>query len=133
MRHVADDTEIRIDQAGQHQGDGDKLADFALVIVNEVVDGLKQGVLDGLLGALRQRVVGLRQRLAAEVIQGDGGVIAAQANGDRLEAARLGDDGDGTPPAGGGLLIDLFDQPALQQLAGDLGDAGGASWLYSAI
>ena len=114
VRHVTHDAAFGIDQARQHQGDGDQLARLTLVLLDEVVDGLKQGVFDAFLCTLWQRIVGDAQHLARQIIQGDGGVVTAEADGDSLKMARLGDDRDGASSAGGGLLIDLFDQPALQ-------------------
>ncbi|MNP37462.1 hypothetical protein D3C76_1309130 [compost metagenome] len=51
--------------------------------------------------------------------------MAAQADGNGVEIAGFTDNGNGTAATGGGLLIDLFDQPALQQLASNFSDAGG--------
>lgn len=77
-------------------------------------------------GAFRQRIVFFAERFTAHVIQGDGGVVAAETHRDGMEMTGFRHDGDRAAAAGGGLLIDFFDQPALQQLASNFGDAGGS-------
>ncbi|MOA08790.1 hypothetical protein D3C78_1285850 [compost metagenome] len=65
------------------------------------------------------------ERLAAHIVQGDGSVVTTEAHGHGVEMPGFGDNGNGAAAAGGGLLIDFFDQPALQQLASNFSDAGG--------
>jgi hypothetical protein len=51
--------------------------------------------------------------------------MAAQAHADGMEITGFGNDRDCATASGGGLLIDFFDQPALNQLTGNFRDAGG--------
>ena len=76
------------------------------------------------LSALRQRVMFFSNRLAAQVVQRQGGVMAAQTDANRVEIAGFGDDRNGAAAPGGGLLIDFFDQPAFNKLTRDFGHAG---------
>ncbi len=126
VRHVADHAAFRIDQAGQDHRDGDQFADLALTVFNKLRDGIEQRMLQRLLGAFRKRIVFFRNGFTAQIIQREGGVVAAETDPDGLEMAGFGHDGDGAAAAGGGLLIDFFDQPALNQLAGNFGHAGGS-------
>lgn len=48
----------------------------------------------GFLGSFRQRVVLFFKRFAAQIIERQGGVIAAQAYADGVEAAGFRNDGD---------------------------------------
>lgn len=126
VRHVAHHAQRRIHQAGQDHRDGDQLAQAALVCFDELGDGGEQRIFQRFLGAFRQRIVFFAERFTAHVIQGDGGVVAAETHRDGMEMTGFRHDGDRAAAAGGGLLIDFFDQPALQQLASNFGDAGGS-------
>jgi len=61
MRHIADDAVNRIDQPWQDNGNRDQLAYFALVLLNEAADGVKQRMFQRLLSAFRQGVIFLCQ------------------------------------------------------------------------
>ncbi len=78
-----------------------------------------------LLGAFRQRIILLRQRFTAEVEQGQSRIVAAEANPDSMKVAGFSDNRDSAATTGRRLLVYLFDQAALNQLAGNFGDAGG--------
>lgn len=78
----------------------------------------------GFLGSFRQRVVLFFKRFAAQIIERQGGVIAAQAYADGVEAAGFSNDGDSAAAPGGGLLIDFFDQPAFNKLTRNFRYAG---------
>ena len=79
-----------------------------------------------LLGTFRQRVMFFCQHFAAEIKQGDGGVVTTKPYADCVEIAGFGDDGDSAAAPGGGLLIDFFDQSALNELTGNFCHAGGS-------
>lgn len=51
--------------------------------------------------------------------------MTAQTDADGVKIAGFGDDGNRPAAPGGGLLVDFFDKPTLNELAGDFGDAGG--------
>ena len=52
--------------------------------------------------------------------------MAAQTDANGLKIAGFGNNGDGAAAPGGGLLIDFFDQTALNELAGNFCHAGGS-------
>lgn len=82
-------------------------------------------------GALGQRKCSSSRGLLLKS-QGQSGVIAASPHADGVEVASFCD--EIARRTGGGLLIDFFDQAALNKLTRDFGHAGmGASWLCSAI
>lgn len=64
------------------------------------------------------------QHFAAEIKQGDGGVVTTKPYADCVEIAGFGDDGDSAAAPGGGLLINFFDQPAFDKLTRNFGYAG---------
>lgn len=125
MRHIVDLAAFRIDKPRQNHGNGDELADFALIAVNKSGNGVEQRVFQRFLRPFGQRIVLFRQHFAAQVEQGDGRVVAAKTHANGVKTAGFGDDRDGAAASGGGLLIDFFDQSAFNQLTRNFGYAGG--------
>jgi hypothetical protein len=125
VRHIAHHTERRVNQTWQDHRDGDQFAQLALVVFDKLRNGGEQRIFQCFLGPFRQRIVLFTERFSAHVVQGDGGIVTPEANGHGVEMPGFGDNGNGAAAAGGGLLIDFFDQPALQQLASNFSDAGG--------
>src|SRR5690606_22164669 len=77
------------------------------------------------LSAFGKRVVLFCNHFAAQIVQSQRGVMTAQAHADGVEIAGFGNDRDGASASGGGLLIDFFDQSALNKLTRDFCHAGG--------
>ena len=78
-----------------------------------------------LLGTFWQRVMFFCQHFAAEIKQGDGGVVTTKPYADCVEIAGFGDDRDSAAAPGGGLLINFFNQPAFDKLTRNFCYAGG--------
>lgn len=97
----------------------------ALVAINKLSNGIQQGMFQRLLGTFRQRVMFFCQHFAAEIKQGDGGVVTTKPYADCVEIAGFGDDRDSAAAPGGGLLINFFNQPAFDKLTRNFGYAGG--------
>lgn len=85
---------VRVNKSPQDNGNGDQLAQFALVAINKLSNGIQQGMFQRLLGTFRQRVMFFCQHFAAEIKQGDGGVVTTKPYTDCVEIAGFGDDGD---------------------------------------
>lgn len=62
----------------------------------------------------------------AQIVKRKGGVVTPKTDANRLEIAGFGNDGDGAAAPGGGLLIDFFDQTALNKLTRNFCYAGGS-------
>lgn len=67
-----------------------------------------------------------RNGFAAQIVERERGVMTTQSDANRLKIAGFGNDGDGAAAPGGGLLIDFFDQTALNKLTRNFGYAGGS-------
>ena len=125
MRHVMNFAAVRVNKPWQDHRNRDQLAQFALVAINKLSNGIQQGMFQRLLGTFRQRVMFFCQHFAAEIKQSDGGVVTTKPYADCVEIAGFGDDRDSAAAPGGGLLINFFDQPAFDKLTRNFGYAGG--------
>ena len=116
---------VRVNKPWQDHGNGDQLAQLALVAINKLSNGIQQGMFQRLLGTFRQRVMFFCQHFATEIKQSDGGVVTTKPYADCVEIAGFGDNRDSAAAPGGGLLINFFDQPAFDKLTRNFGYAGG--------
>ena len=126
MGHITDHAAFGVYQAWQDHRDRNQFTDFALTALDKVFNGIQQRVFQRLLSALRKRVVFFRDGFAAQIIERKGGVMTTKTYADRLKIAGFGNNGDGAAASGGGLLIDFFDQSALNELTGNFCHAGGS-------
>ncbi|MNV46854.1 hypothetical protein D3C71_1386990 [compost metagenome] len=125
MRHITNHAAFRVDQARQDNRDGDQLADFTLAAFNKLRNGIQQGVFQRFLRAFRQGIVFFCHHFAAQIVQSERGVMTTQAHTNGVEIAGFSNDRDGAAAPGGGLLIDFFNQAALNKLTRDFSHAGG--------
>lgn len=116
MGHITDHAAFGVYRARQDHRDRNQFTDFALTALDKVFNGIQQRVFQRLLSALRKRVVFFRDGFAAQIIERKGGVMTTKTYANRLKIAGFGNNRDGAAASGGGLLIDFFDQPALNEL-----------------
>ena len=83
---------VRVNKSRQDHGNGDQLAQLALVAINKLSNGIQQGMFQRLLGTFRQRVMFFCQHFAAEIKQSNGGVVTTKPYTDCVEIAGFGDE-----------------------------------------